>query len=98
VEREYERAARMKAERLRLEGEFNQKRDQWEVDHSLDEVVDVNDIAEVIAQWTGIPVSQMMGAKPNACCRWKIACTSVLSARVKPSTPSQMRFAGRVPV
>jgi ATP-dependent Clp protease ATP-binding subunit ClpC len=60
VERDYERAARMKADRLRLEEEFNKKRDTWEAEHKLDEVVDVNDIAEVLAQWTGIPVSQMM--------------------------------------
>ena len=58
--REYERAAQKKAERLRMEGEFNQLRDQWESEHQLDEVVDVNDIASVVAQWTGIPVSQMM--------------------------------------
>ena len=60
VERDYERAARMKSERLQLEQEFNQARDKWEQEHKLDEVVDVNDIAEVINQWTGIPVSQMM--------------------------------------
>jgi len=60
VERNYERAAMMKTERHRLEAEFAQLRDQWEAEHKLDEVVDVNDIAQVIAQWTGIPVSQMM--------------------------------------
>jgi ATP-dependent Clp protease ATP-binding subunit ClpC len=60
VERDYERAARMKSDRLRIEEKFNGKRDKWEQDHKLDEVVDVNDIAEVINQWTGIPVSQMM--------------------------------------
>lgn len=60
VERDYERAARMKAERLRTEETFNGLRDKWEVEHKLDEVVDVNDIAQVVAQWTGIPVSQMM--------------------------------------
>ena len=60
LERDYERAAQKKAERLRMEGEFNAKRDQWESEHQLDEVVDVNDIAEVVAQWTGIPVNQMM--------------------------------------
>jgi ATP-dependent Clp protease ATP-binding subunit ClpC len=60
VERDYERAARKKAERLRLETDFNEHRDKWEVEHKLDEVVDVDDIAQVIAQWTGIPVSQMM--------------------------------------
>ncbi len=59
-ERDYERAAQKKAERLRLDAEFNRLRDQWEDEHKLDEVVDTDDIAEVVAQWTGIPVSQMM--------------------------------------
>jgi ATP-dependent Clp protease ATP-binding subunit ClpC len=60
TERDYERAAQKKAERLRLEQDFNAKRDEWEADHHLDEVVDVNDIAEVVHQWTGIPMNQMM--------------------------------------
>ncbi|MCE1253641.1 MAG: AAA family ATPase [Anaerolineae bacterium] len=60
VERDYERAAQKKSERLRLEAEFKEKRDVWEQEHQLDEVVDVNDICQVIAQWTGIPVDQMM--------------------------------------
>ena len=60
VERDYERAAQKKSERLRLETEFNTKRDKWESEHQLDEVVDVDDIAEVVHQWTGIPVSLMM--------------------------------------
>ena len=58
--RDYEHAAQKKAERLRLEEEYKDKRDKWEVEHQIDEVVDVNDIAGVIAQWTGIPVTQMM--------------------------------------
>jgi ATP-dependent Clp protease ATP-binding subunit ClpC len=58
--REYERAAEKKVERARLEEQFNKERDAWEEEHKLDEVVDVNDIASVVAQWTGIPVSQMM--------------------------------------
>jgi ATP-dependent Clp protease ATP-binding subunit ClpC len=60
LERDYERAAQKKAERLRLEEEFNHQRDKWEGEHELDEVVDYNDIAEVVAQWTGIPVNQML--------------------------------------
>lgn len=60
LERDYERAARNKAERLRIETEFKQLRDKWEDEHKLDEVVDVDDIAQVVAQWTGIPISQMM--------------------------------------
>jgi ATP-dependent Clp protease ATP-binding subunit ClpC len=58
--RDYERAAQKKAERLRLEQEYAGKRDQWEAEHHLDEVVDVNDIAAVVNQWTGIPVTQML--------------------------------------
>jgi ATP-dependent Clp protease ATP-binding subunit ClpC len=60
VERDYERAAQKKSERLRLDTEFREKRDKWESEHQLDEVVDVNDIASVVHQWTGIPVSQLM--------------------------------------
>jgi ATP-dependent Clp protease ATP-binding subunit ClpC len=60
IERDYERAAQMKSERLRLEDEFTEKRDAWVSEHELDEVVDSDDIAEVIHMWTGIPVSQMM--------------------------------------
>ncbi len=59
-ERDYERAAEKKAQRLRLEKEFSMKRDAWEVEHQLDEVVDEDDIAGVVAQWTGIPVNQVM--------------------------------------
>ena len=60
IERDYETAARKKAERLKLESEFTAKRDKWESEHKLDEVVDENDIAEVVAQWTGIPVNQIL--------------------------------------
>jgi ATP-dependent Clp protease ATP-binding subunit ClpC len=60
VERDYERAAEKKAARLRLESDFKTRRDTWEAENQLDEEVDANDIAEVVAQWTGIPVSQMM--------------------------------------
>lgn len=58
--RDYERAAQKKAERLRLESEFNEQRDEWEKVHKLDEVVDESDIAGVVSQWTGIPLNQML--------------------------------------
>jgi ATP-dependent Clp protease ATP-binding subunit ClpC len=60
LERDYERAAQKKAERLRLESEYLDKREKWETEHQLDEVVDVDDIASVVHQWTGIPVNQML--------------------------------------
>ncbi|MCJ7584782.1 MAG: AAA family ATPase [Anaerolineales bacterium] len=58
--RDYQHAAEIKVNRLRMEDEFREKRDKWEAEHKLDEVVDIGDIAEVVHQWTGIPVSQMM--------------------------------------
>lgn len=64
-ERDYERAARKKAERLRLEAEFNKKRDEWEAEHQLDEVVDEDDVAQVVSQWTGIPISQMLQSEAD---------------------------------
>ena len=60
LNRDYELAAKKKSERLRLEEEYHGKRDKWESEHQLDEVVDIDDIAAVVHQWTGIPVSQMM--------------------------------------
>ncbi len=58
--RNYELAARFKSERLQLETEFNAKREVWRQTEDLDEVVDEEDIAAVVASWTGIPVSSMM--------------------------------------
>ena len=60
LSRDYEHAAQKKAERIRIETEFAEKRDAWESEHHLDEVVDVSDIAEVISQWTGIPLNTML--------------------------------------
>jgi len=58
--RDYERAAEYKAERLALETEFSKDRDTWRQEAGLDEVVEAEDIAEVVASWTGIPVTNLM--------------------------------------
>ena len=58
--REYERAAELKTQRLQLDSEYNELHAIWQNENTLDEVVDVNDIAQIVAQWTGIPVSQML--------------------------------------
>jgi len=57
---DYEHAAQLKAERLRLEEEYNQAKSQWLQQEKIDEVVDEEDIAQLISKWTGIPVSQML--------------------------------------
>jgi ATP-dependent Clp protease ATP-binding subunit ClpC len=58
--RDYERAAVNRAERLRVQTEFEAARAKWQSEQKLDEVVDEDDIAEVVASWTGIPVRQML--------------------------------------
>jgi ATP-dependent Clp protease ATP-binding subunit ClpC len=57
---EYERAAGLKSERMRLEAEYNQAKSDWLKGEKIDEVVDAKDIAYLISSWTGIPVSQML--------------------------------------
>ncbi|MCS7281886.1 MAG: AAA family ATPase [Anaerolineae bacterium] len=58
--RDYARAAEIKVQRLRLEQVFQQKREAWQKEQRLDEVVSAEDIAQIVASWTGIPVAQMM--------------------------------------
>jgi ATP-dependent Clp protease ATP-binding subunit ClpC len=57
---DWEHAARIKADRLRLEDEFQHQRDTWRQEKNLDEVVEVSDIAEVVSNWTGIPLQDML--------------------------------------
>ncbi|MDW8350909.1 MAG: AAA family ATPase [Anaerolineae bacterium] len=60
---DYQKAAELKTHRLRLQQEFDRQREKWATEKNLDEVVDADDIASVVAQWTGIPVNQMMEAE-----------------------------------
>ncbi len=57
---DYELATQLKAERLRLEQEYNQTKQEWLNREKIDGVVDEEDIAQLISKWTGIPVSQML--------------------------------------
>ena len=59
---EYERSAQLKAEKLRLEEEYTQAKNNWLKQEKIDSdgVVDEEDIAQLISKWTGIPVSQML--------------------------------------
>ncbi len=58
--RDYERAAQIRSDRLRLETDFESNYASWQSEQELSEIVDAEDIAEVIANWTGIPVTQML--------------------------------------
>ncbi|HUV88332.1 MAG TPA: AAA family ATPase, partial [Anaerolineae bacterium] len=57
---DYKRAAELKTERINVQAEFNLQREIWQREHQIDETVGEEDIAEVVASWTGIPVAQML--------------------------------------
>ena len=58
--REYERAATLRARFLLVEQAFNTARDIWLKSSNLDEVVDEEDVAAIVSNWTGVPVSRML--------------------------------------
>jgi len=57
---DYERAAQLKSDRIRLEDEYNKAKSDWVKQEKIDTTVDEEDIAQLISKWTGIPVSQML--------------------------------------
>ncbi len=58
--RDYERAAILKAEAARLSEQFERERAAWMQQSNLDEIVDEEDVATIVSQWTGIPVNRML--------------------------------------
>ncbi len=61
--RDYERAARVKSQRILLEKEQNAAVEAWRKESGVDDTVDEEDIAQVVQSWTGIPVSRMLQAE-----------------------------------
>jgi len=57
---DYQKAAELKAERIGLEQEYDQAKSKWQKEKKIDSTVDEEDIAGLVAQWTGIPVSRML--------------------------------------
>jgi len=57
---DYQQAAQLKSERMRLEEEYNKARGDWLQQEKISGTVEAEVIAQLIASWTGIPVSQML--------------------------------------
>ena len=57
---DYERSATIKSERLRIEEQYNQAKDQWLQEARIETSVTEDTVAELIASWTGIPVSRVL--------------------------------------
>jgi ATP-dependent Clp protease ATP-binding subunit ClpC len=56
----YEEAAKLRAEYLRLEDEYNQAKNKWLQKEKISGEVTEEQIAQLVSNWTGIPVSQML--------------------------------------
>lgn len=57
--RNYEKAAELRDESETLQKEYKQKRAAWMKQRGIDDQVTEDDIARIVSQWTGIPVSRM---------------------------------------
>ena len=57
---EYERAAQLRTERVKLEEEYGQERRELQGENKIDMVVDELDIAELVSRWTGIPTGRLL--------------------------------------
>ena len=60
---DYEAAARLRADSVQAEQEFNARRDAWLREKKLTSTVDQEAIARVVAQLTGIPAARLLEAE-----------------------------------
>jgi ATP-dependent Clp protease ATP-binding subunit ClpC len=57
---EFQKAAELRAERLKLEPDYNKAKEEWLKKEKISKEVTGETIAKMISSWTGIPVSQML--------------------------------------
>ncbi|MBI4330866.1 MAG: AAA family ATPase [Chloroflexi bacterium] len=57
---DYQKAGETKVERLRLEQQYQAAKARWHQEKKIDSAVNEEVIAELVAKWTGIPVSRML--------------------------------------
>ena len=60
LSRDYERAADCKMQRIKIEEEYEHAHSDWRRENTLDELVTADNVAQVVEQWTGIPVQSML--------------------------------------
>jgi ATP-dependent Clp protease ATP-binding subunit ClpC len=63
---DYERAAQLKEQTDKIQSTFVTAKDAWLADKGIaDATVDADDIAELVSEWTGIPVQRMLQAEAD---------------------------------
>jgi ATP-dependent Clp protease ATP-binding subunit ClpC len=67
---DFEQAARLQMDILRIEEQLKDARQLWETERgTVDMAVTVDDIAEVVSRWTGIPISKMVESEAEKLAR-----------------------------
>ncbi len=62
---DYDSAAEIRAERVSLQHGYVTARDQWLSDRELSLIVNEDNIASLIAKWTGVPVTKLLEGEAN---------------------------------
>ena len=62
---EYEQAAELRTDRLRLEEEYEPEKQRLLAERRVDMLVDEADIAELVSKWTGIPSGRLLEGEPE---------------------------------
>ena len=57
---DYEMAAQLKMERLQCEEEYKREKQHWKAENKEQPTVGAEDIAQLITNWTGIPVARLL--------------------------------------
>ena len=57
---DYQASAELKAKRLGLEVLYNEGRENWFGERKIDTIMEEEDIAELVAKWTGIPTVRLL--------------------------------------
>src|SRR4051794_6172599 len=60
AQQDYAEAMRIKSEKLILQEDYEGQRSEWFASHNIEESVTEEDVADVVAKWTGIPVKRMV--------------------------------------
>ncbi len=81
---DFDLAKELQAEQEKAEEELNKARERYEKQcRNKKLVVKEEDIAEVVSDWTKIPVKKLAEGESNALPVWSISFTGVSSARMK---------------
>ena len=84
LSRDYERAADCKMQRIQLEEQYELAHHAWRQENTLDELVTADNVAQVVEQWTGIPVQNMLETESEKLLRMEEAIQQRVIGQEKP--------------